>query len=519
MKQNENPYATRLTFINSEEKLQRMRLQEYETWYTGNSDELLNFYTVAMVNQFPADLIYNRNRLRYFWSTAAQEDGFKRVHSGVPRAIIDTLTAVIGLPNINSDKDTESIRRAVKETDLMSLISLRQIPLTLVEGCGCFKINVYSGMKHPSVEYYEAQDVEMRYSCGELVRATFRSYYRDGGVNYMLAENRYVRTDKATGIPSSVIDYHLYMNNDSDIRGKEVPLSELDECKNLKAVEIKGYGKPLAVPSTFFDDPLNPHRGRSVFAGKIDVFDEIDQCLSMLSNSCRVSGAVEYIPEDMLKKTRTTMTDANGNTQDVLTVDKPDVYNRSYVITESVADSSGDVRSGNRIQTTQPELNFDQYKNTADWLIRESITGILSPASIGMPETGGSNSRTERDREKVTIFTRNTIIERETMILKELMPQLLMMYDYMKSGVISTTEHEVNIRFSEFADPSFENEIRTLGPAWSNGQISTELYVNTLWRDRLSDESKEKEIEKLDTQRNNKLVAPALYERNNASEK
>ena len=73
-----------------------------------------------------------------------------------------------------------------------------------------------------------------------------------------------------------------------------------------------------------------------------------------------------------------------------------------------------------------------------------------------------------------------------------------MLTQFINTQEIDLKEYDINIKYNEFANPSFENQLRVLGSAWSNGELSTEKYVELLWTDKISDEDKQKEIEWLE---------------------
>ena len=100
----------------------------------------------------------------------------------------------------------------------------------------------------------------------------------------------------------------------------------------------------------------------------------------------------------------------------------------------------------------------------------------------------------QREKEKVTIFTRNTIIDSEIDIIKDLCSQLLCAYEFIKYGEITKQEYNISVRYSEFADDSFENKLEALGKAFDNGIISEEMYMRKLYGDTLTNSEKEKEL-------------------------
>ena len=141
-------------------------------------------------------------------------------------------------------------------------------------------------------------------------------------------------------------------------------------------------------------------------------------------------------------------------------------------------------------------MNFDQYSNDAQNKLGFILTGLLSPATMGIDIAKKDNADAQREKEKVTIMTRNNIINRETKIIKELLSLCLSLQEYY--FINECYPNDISVNFNEFANPSFESELQTLGPAWSDGQISTSRYVELLWGDKLSDEEKAIEVAWLD---------------------
>ena len=479
-KLNEAPNSERLTFIQNEENVIYQKLQECKTWYVGNSDELLNYYTNEQLYGDAREPIYNRNRKNYFWGISATEGSIKRVHSGIPNAIVSTLVNAIGDAKIfSNDEETNAmIEKIKKANDLTHILNQQQMPLTLVEGWGAFKVSFNKELSNsPIIQYYEGQNVEFVYSFGILVGIIYKDYYKYNDNDYVLLETRRIKSG------NSVIEYQLYkMETSGDVF--EVPLETIPELASLENIEIPNLKKVLGVPSKFFYDVLNKEYGRSIYDGKIDLFDALDEDLSQCSQTVRVSTPVEYYPVDLLERQQ------NGLPK------MPQVYNRQYIKKEGMP--NGDGESDGAIQTTQPDLHFDSYSENAKAILDFILTGVLSPATMGIDIAKKDNADAQREKEKITIMTRNNIIDRQEKILKDLMELCIIIQEYLDTGTISLKDYDISITFNEFANPSFENEIQVLGSAFSNGQISTERYVDILWGDKLSEDEKNKEIDYLE---------------------
>jgi hypothetical protein len=123
------------------------------------------------------------------------------------------------------------------------------------------------------------------------------------------------------------------------------------------------------------------------------------------------------------------------------------------------------------------------------------INGIMSPATLGIDISRKDNAMAQREKEKVTIFTRNGIIDAETEILKDVCNQLLCAYEFMNTGKMTVLEYDISVKFSEFADDSFENKLKELSAAFNSETMSEKMFMNKLYGDTLSEEEYRAELE------------------------
>ena len=474
-----NPNDERLTFISNDDEIKQSEIKANRVWYIGSGDELLNYYTEKEVSGFAKNPIYNRNKRNYFWGLSSQECDIKRIHSGIPRAIIDTLTNIVGMPSI--DEPTKEWDKIAEENDFSNKLVQQARPLTLVCGYGAWKINFNSDIsEYPLWEFYDAEFVEYIYQCGVLVGIIFKSFYKNAkNEDFVLLETRY----KAQG--NSYIEYQLFKLK----KGNELQEVNLDAVPELKDIPrekqvITGLNKILAVPSRYLYDAQNPKYGKSIYSGKLDFFDMLDEIWSQASQTNRVSTPVEYYNPEVLER-------GNGGFCGV-----PNLYNRQFVQKAGVPDGDGNIN--NDIQTTQPDLNFEKYGALEFDVLGYILTGILSPATLGIDVAKRDNAEAQREKEKVSIMTRNTIIATETKMLREIVTLSLMLKEYIDTGNITLKDYNIEIKYSEFANPSFENELQILGNAWSQGQLPTKDYVEMLWADKISDADKLERIKWLD---------------------
>lgn len=478
----ENPNNDRLLFVNDVENIKLEQVQANKIWYLGNGDDLLSFYTGEQISGFNNNPIYNRNKRNYFWSKSSQECNIKRMHSGMPHAIVQTITNIVDYPEIKVNE--QDLWDKIEEVnDFKKKLTQQGRPLTLAEGWGGYKVNFNKSLSpYPIWEYYDGIDTEYIYKCGLLVGLIFKSYYKNNkNENYVLLESRY----KANG--NSYIEYSLFKL----MKNNEILPAELDDIPELgdiprETTVIKGLDKILAVPSRYFYDPLNPKYGKSIYAGKIDLFDMLDEVWSQASQTVRVSTPITWVNPDVMQR------GPNG------TIGYENLYNRQIMMKEGIPDGEGHVNTD--IVTEQPDLNFDKYGMIAKDLLDYILTGVLSPATLGIDVAKKDNAMAQREKEKVSIMFRNNIINSETEMLKDIVDLSLLIKEYMDTGAITLKEREVNIRYCEFANPSTETMLPILGSAWSQGQISTEKFVKMMWPDD-TEAQQAKEMKWLDDNR------------------
>lgn len=486
--------ARTLTFVNNIREIQKVKLQGYNVWYAGDADGLLNYYTRADVIEYNYDPIFNRNKKSYFWSVSSKEGDIKRSHSGQPRNIVDTLTAIIGLPRISvGTGESDSVLRKVDETlkeilyenNIENILMQEQRPLTLVEGWGGYKINWDKNVSdNPILIYYRADSIDFIYVSKRLRAIVYSDYYQDeAGNDYVLFETR--RTENG----NLVIEKELFRCTPGG--GETIVPVDLEDCTFLKDVKpqiiIEHYNGFLGYPCIYFNDSTHECYGRSIYTGKEDLFDDLDQCLSQSANTVRRSTPQEYFDVQYLEK------DENGLPK------MPQVYDRKYIQVQG--GMSGDGSTGTvPVTVTQPKLDFTQYDSEAQHILIQAISGIMSPATLGIDIAKKDNADASREKEKVTIFTRNGIIKQEKRILKQICNDLLIAHEIMRKGKASCQHYDIDVTYDEYADASWESILKTVLTGWQAGILSDQYAVDALHKDATK-EIKDRELKFLQEQR------------------
>lgn len=477
----------RLTFVNNINEDIQNKLHEYGVWYGGDSEEIMNYYTRASVLDFNYDPIYTRNKKSYFWAVSATEQDIKRTHSGQPRNIVDTLVNIVGIPRIRVgtpegelDKVDSRLQEILRENRFPRLIMQQARPMTFVEGWGAWKINWDTEISDcPILLYYRAEAVDFVYSSGRLRAIIYKDYFQDEKKHdYVLFEIR--RKQKG----NLYIEKELFRMNPGTDLINPVPLSSLPQLKDVKpSIVIENYDGFLGYPCIVYDDSNGDTYGRSIFTGKIDLFDDLDQCLSQSSNTVRRSTTLEYFDTMYLEKD-----DKTGMPK------MPKAFDRKYIQFKGIKNGDGNVAGTGPVQVTQPKLDFAQYSEEATAILLQIISGIMSPATLGIDIAKKDNAEAQREKEKVTIFTRNAVMAEEGDTLRRVANDLLCADELMRTNKVTAKKYDVTVQYDEFADSSFENKLNAVLGGWREGLISDATAIDYLYGDTWDAKRKKDEV-------------------------
>ena len=492
-----------------------LKQEERVVWYEGKSDKIQDFYLKAIPAK-AANYEEFRNTDDYFWAVVSREPGVKCTHSGLPNAIISALVNITGEPEISItkrvyDKETESfvdeedlelnelVQEIIEDNDLHNVIKTDQIPYMVAVGDGAYLINFDKSISDlPILEFIDGRNTEFEIKSKRIVGITIRKYYKHEEKNYMLTDRRTTETysvvenDKQKNKRMAVIEYNLYeLVNDKTAKVKAwVELNTIPQTASLKKrIEFRDIDEMLAVPCIYKYDKANK-RGKSIFDTKLDLFDDLDQNLSQSSLTTRLSTPAEYVPDSLIEY------DDKGEPK------KFQRYDRRYIVLPHDKDSATGIE-GAKVQTTQPILNFEQYSTQSLEIVHNICTGLMSPTTLGLELARKDNAAAQREREKVSISTRDDLIATETGILKALIRKAIKLhYAILQYKENTSYEYEVTINYPEYANPSFENKLAYLTTAYANGGISAKQYVNELWGKSLNAKETQEEIEWLEKNKN-----------------
>ena len=438
---------------------------EYRLWYRGSASELEQFYK-SLTTAFDDSI-----RARFWAAVPSKGNKLRKIHSGLPGLMVDMITSII-MSDLNGievtdpdalDDTWQEISKDNKFTDVLA----DAISDTLVEGDGAWKISFDKNISdYPIIEFYPASRVKFKKKRGRFEKIIFttRYYVEDKHKAYFLEEH----------YGKHRIDYVLF-----DELGHEVALSNVPELRDLKPITWED-DFVMAIPMMFYKSAKFKGRGRSIFDRKTDCFDAYDEAISQWQDALRLGRVKTYIPETLIPR--------NPETGAPIT---PNAFDNQFIAIKGNASEDAE----DRITVEAPTINYEgllqTYINTLDMCLQ----GILSPSTLGIDVKKLDNAEAQREKEKVTLYTRNKIIDVLNDVLPDLVKNVLAVYAALYDMAVENTEAAVT--FGEYANPSFEAQVETLGKAASSNLMSTETQVDELWGDTKDEDWKKAEVERI----------------------
>ncbi len=444
--------------------LQEMLPREIEVlrsqlWYRGDSFELRQFFHQLNSNSGS------------FWGCAPNNSEVRKIHSGLPAIIADTLAYIVysDMDDINfgDSKAGQEAWTEIEEDKFITLLG-KAIVDTLVDGDGAFKISVDTDISpYPIIEFVGADKVEYNYSRGVLQEVIFKTMYKLKSSVYYLEEH----------YGKGYIESHLFNHSE-----REVPLDTVPELAGIDPlIEFDGH-YIMAVPLKFYASKKYPNRGKSIFdGGKSDCFDALDEVISQWLDAIRAGRVEKYMPQDMIPRN-----------PDDGSLKRVNSFGTHFI---RINAALGDDTSSSKIEVVQPDIKYDAFVSSYTNCLLMCLQGLVSPATLGIDVGKMQSADAQREKKDVTGNTRNTITTALEKAIPQLVSAVLMTYDNMQSR--APGKYDISVSFGEYGAPDFDSRVETIGKASTYGIMSVKTQVEELWGSSKEDEWKEAEVNRI----------------------
>lgn len=426
-------------------------------WYRGESYELNQLYKQLDDNQYG------------FWGsvpTAGIE--IRKIHTGLPKIMVNLLSSVVAddMQDVKFTSEADNtLWRDIAEENTFDVLVKSAINKTLYTGDGAFKISIDTDISQlPIIEFFEADRIKVKRKRGRVVEIIFKTAYSKDTNTYILYEH----------YGKGYIRYELKNSFD-----KEVELDTLEQTAGLNNIEWDGDFM-LAEYVSFYASDKFEGRGQSVFDAKRDNFDALDETWSQWIDALRAGRTKTYIPENLIPR--------NPNTGELL---KPNAFDNRFI---KLAPSMSENNDG-KVSTESANIQHDSYLATYITALDLCLQGLISPSTLGIDNKKLDNAEAQREKEKATLYTRQTIVAELQRVLPALIQSVF--YAYQTLNKLPLNDVECDVTFGEYANPSFESQVETVGKAKAQGIMSIEASIDELYGDSRDDEWKKEEVERL----------------------
>lgn len=434
-------------------------------WYIGKSKQLSQLYRQLDV---PNEM---------FWKapmTVGME--IRKIHIPIASLTVDTMAKIVMSDYNGVEIESKSNTRFAKIwADIEKDNKLSEILKTVltdigIVGDGAFKISFDNDVsKLPIVEWFPAERVKFIYKRGRIREVEFYTEYVNRGKRYIFKES----------YGYGYIKYKL--ENEYD---REVPLNLIDETSWIDGVGVTFDSSFMwAVPVIFGTSSQYRGRGKSLIEDKDDAYDSLDEVLSQWMDALRAGRTKQYIPNCMIPKDPKTGENI-----------KPNAFDNRFIEVDTDMSESG---NGNRIYTESPVIQHESYLSAYVTALDVCLQGVISPSTLGIDVKKLDNADAQREKEKATLYTRQNYVELLESVIPQLVKTALNVNAIINRQPLVPDDLKVTLKFGEYANPSFESQVETVGKARQSGVMSIEAGIDELYGDSKGDDWKTEEVKRI----------------------
>lgn len=459
--------------------LERYKMKEHSTWYSGEAELLANFYFDNDLQNY-MNLNYGTRNNNKFWARQIKNQSNFFIHVPVANDIAETSSSFLfgESPIIRFASDSEEMKDNQKQLDDMLTKSgfyskiLEGAEIASAIGGTYLKVAWDSELsEHPIPMVVQCEQAFPTFKFGKLIKVTLvYEISNDGSTVYRLAET----------IERGKITNELYRGS-SDNLGNLVKLSECEETKELEeVVDTADVMTCIYIPN-LLPNKLNRQSpmGRSDYQGQETLMDALDEVFSAWMVDVQIARGKIHVPSGYVKELEGGKTKFNIDTM---------MYEELDVDPTSMT---------NPIEATQFEIRAEQFEKTCLNLLDRIITSSgYSPQSFGLNIAGRAESGTALNvRERKSFSTTNKKQAYWEGGLKEFIKAMCVIKQTFLGGNF-TCELDVNIAFSDGISNNMSevsNSVKTLSDAKA---ISTDTKVRMV-HPEWTDEQVEQEVERI----------------------
>lgn len=456
--------------------LERYKMQEHSTWYSGEAELLANFYFDNDLQNY-MNLNYGTRNNNKFWARQIKNQSNFFIHVPIANDISETSSTFLfgESPIIRFGSDSEGMKENQKQLD--DMLTKSGFYQKIVEGAevasaigGVYlKVAWDSELSdQPIPVIAQCEQAFPIFKFGKLFKVTLvYEVENDGSTVYRLAET----------IEKGKITNELYKGS-SDNLGKVVELGECEATKGMEVSVNTGEVMTCVYIPNLLPNKLNRQSpmGRSDYHGTETLMDALDEVFSAWMVDVQIARGKIHVPSGYVKELEGGKTKFNIDTM---------AYEELDIDPTAMTDP---------IKATQFEIRSQQFEQTCLNLMDRIITSAgYSPQSFGLNIAGRAESGTALNvRERKSFGTTNKKQSYWEEGLKNFIKAMCIIKQEYLGGKF-TCELDVNIAFSDgisnnmsevsnvvkmLSDAkaiSTDTKVRMVHPEWTDEQVQEEV--------------------------------------------
>jgi hypothetical protein len=448
---------------------------ELATWYAGDPDRLLNYYSVRH-DLFPD------TKLGYYWSMLEQEERKEAVHVPLAGDIAQMSANLLfsETPKTQFADKTEPGKRIdgfIHDSGFMNIL-LEGAELSAALSGLFLKLDYDSVLsEYPLLTIRNPANAFPTFQHGRLIAVTFHRVVKEdySGAAWRIFESRYIQNDKLH------IEYKLFKGS-SDKLGREVGIQSINETADYRDEVLN-----IPVLGCVYIPNMRPNRifpgspvGESDYRDCIGLMDSLDFAWSSWMRDIEI-GLGQLLVDDSVLESDGTFSKLR----------------RAFVRLKMDNVRLASEGKYEPIKHVQFNMRIDEHMKTCDQLTRQ-IIGMsgYAPQTFGLVEYGQQkdSGTALRIRERKSLLTRQKKERYWLPELKRLLTQM-QLFDGAKRGRVYTPE-EINIvpEDSVVQDEKEKSEtVRNLETAKAISTYTKIKYVHPDW----SEDEVNKEVDRI----------------------
>lgn len=460
--------------------LERYKMKEHSTWYSGEAELLANFYFDNDLQNY-MQLNYGTRNNNKFWARQIKNQSNFFIHVPVANDIAETSSAFLfgETPLIRFSSGSEAMKEAQSTLDKMLTDS--GFYQKLVEGAEVASAigGVYMKVawdsevsEYPIPVIAQCEQAFPTFKFGKLVKVTLvYEVSNDGSTVFRLAET----------ISKGKIENVLYRGSADNLGS----IADLGECEATK--DMQPTVDTADVMTCFFIPNMLPNKlnrlspmGRSDYQGQETLMDALDEVFSAWMVDVQIARGKIHVPSGYVKEIG-----ANGKTK--FNIDTM-MYEELDVDPTAMTDP---------VKATQFEIRAEQFEKTCLNLLDRIITSAgYSPQSFGLNIAGRAESGTALNvRERKSFSTTSKKQSYWEPAIKGIVKTMCVIYNTFLGGKL-VNDLEVNVEFMDSVSNNLtevSNSVKTLSDAKALSTDTKIRMVHPEW----TDEQVQEEVERI----------------------